>query len=758
MIFNPIPLRVDTLASDRAEITALLQLGGAVILGTASGALQLLDDVGNVIAKGLCTRSLAIGQIVVDEASAHFFVLQASAVWHTINPIVHTAPYDSMLELQPTLLKLDGINCMTSSISRQHTAHLCCAADSLLHIYACGRVGAPGKHVELVMRVPLTLPGAFSGIESLSWAIDNSMILCDGNHLAAVPPLPCLATSANNSGDRTITDTMENSPLSAFSVTLLANPMHIARVAPHSFHKGAGPNQHGSLLAISHVSFLRTGDLVVVGCRKDGSHCLVCLEPIQWSVETPPGDSVVLGNALRPPIELVGNHVPLSLCIAWPYLITTSHHHVRLYDLYEGRICQSIRSSTFQASSARKLASVGGFENLLASAHGLHAVVVSCAHKIFRLDAPPGGALDADSKWLHQVDLLWGRNSCQDAPHAKMNAEPHVSDTDCSCPQVAARPWDATLVEKHLKRLFQPETCLSSRGCRNATGNVGPAYSGRADMEPDFESESDSIVCHPAEHPLVTAIKRLTIDFEAQFASQIAVTREICTAACKATQQLIARLVDEALMIYPQLAATSPSEVAHDAAGAELIAGVEIAGYAALRKPLAGMHMEVLARELDQYQHQLRLLARLQPEHLGLPAAFTSAQTKEPAQTTQPASTGSHCVPNPQLYSRPICRLQELPQASTPGRALICLVDTCRLIAEAAESLGASPPAADELVPLVAFAIVSAKVNYETPRTFSPSQATLKYTFPVLPHRSPPCQSSWLCFRRLLQTSSLEGS
>ena len=43
-------------------------------------------------------------------------------------------------------------------------------------------------------------------------------------------------------------------------------------------------------------------------------------------------------------------------------------------------------------------------------------------------------------------------------------------------------------------------------------------------------------------------------------------------------------------------------------------------------------------------------------------------------------------------------------------RALACLVDVCSLIAQAVEGAGAPPPAADELVPLVAYVLIVAQV------------------------------------------------
>ena len=63
-----------------------------------------------------------------------------------------------------------------------------------------------------------------------------------------------------------------------------------------------------------------------------------------------------------------------------------------------------------------------------------------------------------------------------------------------------------------------------------------------------------------------------------------------------------------------------------------------------------------------------------------------------------------------EAYEAAISRLQMLSQAVAPSATLLCLTDTCRLISQAAEALGAPPPSADELMPLVAYVLLRAQV------------------------------------------------
>ena len=55
------------------------------------------------------------------------------------------------------------------------------------------------------------------------------------------------------------------------------------------------------------------------------------------------------------------------------------------------------------------------------------------------------------------------------------------------------------------------------------------------------------------------------------------------------------------------------------------------------------------------------------------------------------------------LFREAVSRLQQLPQCATPEKGLNCLVDVCHLVATAAEDIGAPPPSADELVPLITY-------------------------------------------------------
>ena len=117
--------------------------------------------------------------------------------------------------------------------------------------------------------------------------------------------------------------------------------------------------------------------------------------------------------------------------------------------------------------------------------------------------------------------------------------------------------------------------------------------------------------------------------------------------------------------------------------------------------------MEAAPETTRRYQQQLRLLSRLTPEKLGLPAAFCAKQRPPSAAVDE---GGSKTAASPPPYAEAVLRLQQLPQATTPERGLGCLVDTCHLVADGAADLGAPPPSADELVPLIAYVCIISRV------------------------------------------------
>ena len=198
------------------------------------------------------------------------------------------------------------------------------------------------------------------------------------------------------------------------------------------------------------------------------------------------------------------------------------------------------------------------------------------------------------------------------------------------------------------------------------------------------------------------------------------ITEEGCAAACSLARHGVTRLALEALMLFPQLAASSAEdgEIAHGAAGVELVSMVERRGYGVVRKTLVELQMRVAPQPTRRYQQQLRLLSRLTPGHLGLPSAFSAGSSPPSASAASAASsisssssssstsssttTSSSAAAAPggkKPYAEAIHRLQQLPFAGTPERGLRCLVDVCHRVARCAEQSGAPPPSADELVP-----------------------------------------------------------
>ena len=123
---------------------------------------------------------------------------------------------------------------------------------------------------------------------------------------------------------------------------------------------------------------------------------------------------------------------------------------------------------------------------------------------------------------------------------------------------------------------------------------------------------------------------------------------------------------------------------------------VEASAYGALRPALEDVYMCMEGAHSDtrRYQQQLRLLARVTPERLGLPPPFC-VRSPNPA---------------PPPYTDAIQCLRSLPQATTPDRGLQCLVDVCRLVSEGAVAMGAPPLAADQLVPLIAFVCITSRL------------------------------------------------
>lgn len=111
-----------------------------------------------------------------------------------------------------------------------------------------------------------------------------------------------------------------------------------------------------------------------------------------------------------------------------------------------------------------------------------------------------------------------------------------------------------------------------------------------------------------------------------------------------------------------------------------------------------------------RYSQQLRLLAdRVQPSHLSLPVALCDAGLG--LLHHEHSISDGQAVQAALPYAAAISRLQQLSQAATPRHMLGCLTDTCRLVAEAVMHAGAPPPTADELMPLIAYVLLRARVG-----------------------------------------------
>jgi len=674
-----------------SAVTALLHVEGALLIGTADGELLLLDAAsGSLLARARAHERSPVTHLACDSATTFVFVLQSGAVSHAACPLADASLLSgggaddvATIDLQPPHPECSAVSCMAPSWSRRLGTRLCCAClgEYALHVFgfrqnhgddvdgdeaATSGDRRSSTTCELQAIVPLQLPLGFeiaSGLASLAWAADDSVLLCDGVHFMLVPPLP-----------------MPGGPTRRESVPVAAMPVRTLQQwlePPHA--RDGRPGGHARTFSLG------TGETIVLGPRKGGGTVALTFEAADWSVlqrEAPGTPTGALGTLSRPALALDGSGPPLDAVVGWPLLITCSRGHVRIYDLVEGLLVHAIRLPASATAGGGSGGSGGSSSSvpIRLSARGPHAVALSVGRALFPVPAASGGWLAREVQWLRQL---------------------------------AARPWDAALVERHLERVLEGRI----EGVRHASAEGG-----------DADGEASAV------HPLARAIGRLGGEFErwARLTARAEPTADDCVASCVQARLAVKRLVAEVLLCYPQLAPRAAAEIAYGAAGVELVSAVEMAAYEALRRPLVSVHMEAYAAEMTLYQQQLRLLSKLNPEHLGLPKAFcgepspppppqqllqsslsssvTPQQPSSSSSQTLPALASAPLAPARQPYAKPVGRLQQLPQATTPTRALACLVDTCRLIAQAAEALGAPPPAADELVPLVAYVIVIAQV------------------------------------------------
>ena len=97
-----------------------------------------------------------------------------------------------------------------------------------------------------------------------------------------------------------------------------------------------------------------------------------------------------------------------------------------------------------------------------------------------------------------------------------------------------------------------------------------------------------------------------------------------------------------------------------------------------------------------RYEQQLRLLShRVRPSHLHLNGdrrAGSATSSAEP-------------------FARAVTRLGQLSSAPSPSAMLGTLVSTCRDVSDELVRAGSRPPSADELIPLVAYVLLRARVS-----------------------------------------------
>jgi hypothetical protein len=663
-------------------------------VGSVDGSLALFDLQQSscpILARAPAITSPlklpVVTQLVAEPSVSFVFAVRGGDVLTTPYSLLQLQGDDTScapeLELSRPLDVGEGVSCIATAWSRQQGLRLCCASQGT-YLYVFGfslpAVG-PESGAQLLLRVPLQLPAGFGALVSLAWGKDERVLLSDGQQFVLVPWLPdCLTgitgTTSRAAGiDRATSCTTEPVAASPFVVAPLQ-----ARNG-NSFGSGGGR-------AVGMA--LPTGELLAIGARHGGGYAAVCVEASECELcqESTLGNRIIgtelelpvvgivgdLGGSAaqhisgpisRPTVLLEGSGMPVGVAIAWPYLLACSQAHVRVYDLQSGTLVQATSLPHATTRAAGSESEAGGSTPLVhAAACGAHHVVMAIGRSLFVLPPSTNGTIHREVAWLNQLLI---------------------------------RPWDATLVEQHMARVLNC-AAAPSRGVSSPTSSEAVDVS---------DTPSSPI---QGDHPLARAITRL-VDRFAYDARRIATlngthsspTVEGCATACGVARNAVMRISHEALMMYPQLAPRSADEVAHGAGGAEMLKILQTAAYGALRPTLIALQLELAPETARRHQLQLRLLSRLMPEHLGLPSAFCARP--HPGDASQPSTR-----PPPMPYAEAVQRLRQLPQAGTPERGLQCLIDVCRRVADAAEAIGAPPPAADDLVPLITYVCVASQL------------------------------------------------
>ena len=198
-----------------SSITACLHVDDSLLLGTAEGSLLLLDAASGALLARTRADHGTITHLACDAACTFVFALQGGAVYHAACPLSHASHLDgdgvggadvASIDLQPPLPDCSAVSCFAPFWSRRSGTRLCCASlgEHSLYVFGfrqrppespsdddVGSSASPARlSCELQVVVPLELPAGFGVIETLAWAVDDSVLLCDGSGFAVVPPLP----------------------------------------------------------------------------------------------------------------------------------------------------------------------------------------------------------------------------------------------------------------------------------------------------------------------------------------------------------------------------------------------------------------------------------------------------------------------------------------------------------------------------------------------------------------------------------------
>ena len=574
------------------------------------------------------------------------------------------------------------MSCIAATWTRRLGTRLCCASrDGCLHIF--GLSLANNDLFELQCRVPVSLPVGFSPRPLIGMVGGRRLALVERRKAPRARPVVatalCYPGSNGGGGSR-------DAP------TVSAALFGVQPLPPGGSDQGGG---RAVCLA------LPSSETVLIGSRKGGgggaavvveaAGCMIQQQSLNprrrwWRCERHWGPFVHTPHRHRTyltPSHPSGRHLN-TCCIVRrvaipPHMLPNAH--LRIYDLSEGTHVQSvplptqaIAAATAEAAgddgsgnSERPSSSRSAAPTINIASCGPHLIVVSIGKLILLLPPAPNGLLDVETDWLRRL---------------------------------AVRAWDATLVERHMRRHLE-----SGKGDGGRNGNGDGDDEEAMDIS-DGASRGAANTTTTTSHPLAKSITRLSEGFSpdapriaADGRSEQAVnglddflgqqlhqlrggaTLEGVATACAHARRLVQRVCDEAFMMYPQLAPRSHEEIAHGAGGVELLSMVERSAYGALRRTLVSLHVEASPETARKYQVQLRLLARLTPEKLGLPSAFCGSSSNSTAGSKP--SRRFYYWPGPASTITPLyrgyssCRKRQHPSAAC-NAWLTCVIWSLR--------------------------------------------------------------------------------